>query len=388
MVYLYFKYNQKQLLFEKLQERLAFSLSEIETKQKEQKELLLENSELKSTIAALKERLTLQTENFIEQKESLKKEIDIAMQKILQEKLKSFDENSKYALRELLEPFKNSIETFIKKIDENQKESIEKLARLSKEIELISQSGIAISKEANNLAKALKGEKQAQGRWGEMVLESILENSGLIKDVHYFVQNSFKDDNGATKRPDVIIKLPHDKTIIIDSKVSLVDYDAFIAKETQEEKDYCAKNLVTTIKNHINNLSSKNYNEYKIDTFEYIFMFIPIEGAYSIALHYDPSLYDYALKKKVVVVYPATLIVMLKTIWLYWQYQKADENAKKIIQEAAKIYDRFFAFHEEFIKFGSQIDKLQKSYLYLNSQISNSKNGLIERVKNLKEFDG
>jgi len=200
------------------------------------------------------------------------------MQNNLDSKLKKFDETSLKSLDTILKPFKENIDSFKKKVEETQESSVKKFAELSKEIEQVTKAGMSISQEAQNLTTALKGKKQTQGSWGEMILESVLEYSGLLKNVHYYTQQSYKDEQGDTKRPDVIIKLPQERTMIIDSKVSLNDYDAYIRAESEEERGVAVSNMVASFKNHIDTLDSKDYAHYKIGTLQYVFMFVPIEG--------------------------------------------------------------------------------------------------------------
>ncbi|MBP6498183.1 MAG: DNA recombination protein RmuC, partial [Campylobacteraceae bacterium] len=284
----------------------------------------------------------------------------------------------------ILKPFRDNIEGFKKKIEENQKESSEKLLSLAKEIEMVSKTGASISQEASNLAKALKGEKQAQGRWGEMVLESVLEHSGLIKDDHYHMQESYKDDDGKQKRTDVIIKLPEDKSIVIDSKVSLVDYDRYVSSETEEQRKISAIALAKAFKNQIDILSSKEYTQYDLGTLQYVFMFVPIESAYAVAVHQDPSLYEYALKKHIVIVYPSTLIVTLKTIYMYWQRDKADQTIESMYKNAGDLYDKVYAFVETFEKVGRQIDTLSGSYHDAQKHLYEGKGNIMKRANDLK----
>lgn len=353
-------------------------------KQEENTKLKIQNSNLDAQNIAQKEKYQDMIINLEAQKKHLRDEVSNAMQKILDSKIQIFDEKSSKSLEQLLKPFRENIDLFSKKIEENQLESIKNMAALSKEIEMVAKAGFHISQETQNLTKALKSEKQAQGRWGEMVLESVLEHSGLIKNIHYLIQESYRGDDGGQKRPDVIVKLPQDRAIIIDSKVSLVDYDSLIRSTTPEERIVAQKAIAISFKQHIDILSSKDYSHYTSGTLQYIFMFIPIEGAYSIALEQDPSLYEYALKKHVIIVYPTTLVVTLKTIYLYWQREKADEKIEHIFVEAGKLYDKVAIFGEEFTRMGNQIQTLTKTFDKASNQLSGGSGNIIKRVENLK----
>jgi len=323
---------------------------------------------------------------FEEQKKNLREEMHNTMQKLLEGKIEKFDEVSIKALDALLKPFRENIEGFKKKIEENQKESSDKLVALTKEIEMVSKAGSAISLEASNLTKALKGEKQAQGRWGEMVLESVLEHSGLIKGEHFAMQESYKDQEGNQKRTDVIVKLPQDKSIVIDSKVSLVDYDRYISAESEELRKVAALALAKAFKNQIDILSSKDYAQYDLGTLQYVFMFVPIESAYAVAVHHDQGLYEYALKRNIIIVYPSTLVVTLKTIYMYWQRDKADHAIEAIYKEAGDVYDKAFAFVETFERVGRHLETLNGSYQDATKHLYGGRGNLIKRAQDLKNL--
>ena len=340
-------------------------------------------------LLALHEAFKLQQDEaqkgLVEQKNYWREELTNAMQKVLDGKIQKFDETSTKALEGLLAPFKENIEGFKKKVEEGQKESGERFVALSKEIEYIHKAGLSISQEASNLTKALKSEKQTQGRWGEMVLESVLEHSGLIKGDHYVTQESFRDEEGNHKRPDVLVKLPQGKSIIIDSKVSLVDYDNLIRSETPEQRLVASKGIGKSFRNHIDTLSSKEYTHYDTGTLQYIFMFVPIEGAYAVAVESDPSLYEYALQKHIVIVYPSTLVVTLKTIYMYWQREKSDIAVEKIFEEAGKMYDKVCGFVETFERIEGQISTISTSYQKAKTQLQGH-GGLVNRADKLKEL--
>ncbi|MDY0264832.1 MAG: DNA recombination protein RmuC, partial [Sulfurospirillum cavolei] len=254
------------------------------------------------------------------------------------------------------------------------------------EIELVARAGINISKEAENLTKALKGKKQSQGSWGEMILESVLEYSGLLKGVHYETQESYKDEEGRTKRPDVIIKLPQARTIIIDSKVSLNSYDEYVRAESDEEKRYAAKTLTAAFREHVDTLDSKDYAHYQQGTLQYVFMFVPIEGAFSVAVSEDPKLYEYALRKHIAIVNPSTLTVSLRTIYLYWQSEQSSTLASKLFDEAGKMYDKMVGFAENFRRVGAQIQTLNNSYDIAHKQLTEGSGNIMSRVENLKRL--
>lgn len=381
--------KQEVVAFKEKCEQLKGEKSDIEGRlaliNHEREVALHEVNRLQTLQEALKIQQDEAQKAFAEQKNYWKDELTNAMQKVLDGKIQKFDETSTKALEGLLTPFKENIEGFRKKVEEGQKESGERFVALSKELEYIHKAGMSISQEASNLTKALKSEKQTQGRWGEMVLESVLEHSGLIKGEHYVTQESFKDEEGNHKRPDVLVKLPQGKSIIIDSKVSLVDYDALIRSETPEQRVVASKGISKAFRNHIDTLSSKEYTHYDTGTLQYIFMFVPIEGAYAVAVESDPTLYEYALQKHIVIVYPSTLVVTLKTIYMYWQREKSDVAVEKIFEEAGKMYDKVCGFVETFERIEGQIATMTKSYQTAKTQLQGH-GGLASRAEKLKEL--
>ena len=348
--------------------------------------LNMHNAKLNAEIEAQKEgnaRLKLDLD---EQGKKLELKLNAIMETHLEHKLQKLDAASTKSLETLLKPFKENLDTFKKSVESSQESSIKKFAELSKEIELVARAGMNISKEAENLTKALKGKKQAQGSWGEMILESVLEYSGLIKGVHYETQESYKDEEGRTKRPDVVIKLPQERTIIIDSKVSLNSYDELIRAQSDEEKSIASKALALAFREHIDTLDGKDYAHYKQGTLQYVFMFVPIEGAFSVAINEDPKLYEYALRKHIAIVNPSTLTVSLRTIYLYWQSEQSSTLASKLFEEAGKMYDKMVGFTESFKKVGTQLQTLNNSYESAHKQLSEGSGNILGRVENLKRL--
>ncbi len=350
------------------------------------RELSIYNARLEAELHAQKEGNSALKSDLDEQGKKLELKLNAIMEQHLEQKLQKLDTASTKSLETLLKPFKENLDTFKKSVETSQESSIKKFAELSKEIELVARAGMNISKEAENLTKALKGKKQSQGSWGEMILESVLEYSGLVKGVHYETQESYKDEEGRTKRPDVVIKLPQERTIIIDSKVSLNSYDEFIRAESEEEKRIASKALCLAFREHIDTLDSKDYAHYKQGTLQYVFMFVPIEGAFSVAINEDPKLYEYALRKHIAIVNPSTLTVSLRTIYLYWQSEQSSTLASKLFEEAGKMYDKMVGFAESFKRVGTQLQTLNNSYESAQKQLSEGSGNILGRVENLKRL--
>jgi DNA recombination protein RmuC len=346
----------------------------------------MQSAKLQAELNAQKEGNQKLKFDLEEQSKKLELKLNAIMEQHLKKKLQKLDETSTKSLETLLKPFKENLDNFKKSVENSQENSTKKFAELSKEIELVARTGMNISKEAENLTKALKGKKQSQGSWGEMILESVLEYSGLIKGVHYETQESYKDEEGRIKRPDVVIKLPQDRTIIIDSKVSLNSYDEFIRAESEEEKRIASKALMQAFREHIDILDSKDYAHYKQGTLQYVFMFVPIEGAFSVAINEDPKLYEYALRKHIAIVNPSTLTVSLRTIYLYWQSEQSSTLATKLFDEAGKMYDKMVGFAESFKRVGTQLQTLNNSYENAQKQLTEGTGNILGRVENLKRL--
>lgn len=345
-----------------------------------------EKSKAEARLQAQEESSERLREDFEEQSKRLELKLNEIMQHNLDLKIKKFDETSLKSMDNILKPFKENLDDFKKKIESSQENSTIKFAELSKEIEQVAKAGMHIGKEAENLTRALKGKKQTQGSWGEMILESVLEYSGLHFGTHYFTQESYKDEAGKTKRPDVIIKLPQNRSIVIDSKVSLNDYDNYIRAESDEERMISAKAVVTSFKNHIDTLDSKDYAHYQTGTLQYVFMFVPIEGAFSLAVQESPSLYEYALDKHIAIVNPSTLTVSLRTIYLYWQSEQSSSNAREMFNIAGRLYDKMVNFSENFSKIGDQLQTVTNTFDKAKIQLSEGSGNLMKRVEDLKQL--
>jgi DNA recombination protein RmuC len=376
--------NAHNNLLAKLEQELKQKSDKIEQMHNEIYSLKESNSKYKAQLEAQKEGNKRLKNDLDEQSKKLELKIDKIMQETMEAKLQKFDETSMKSLDGLLKPFKENLDSFKQKVEASQDNSTKKFAELSKEIEQITKMSINIGNEAKNLTLALKGKKQTQGRWGEMILESVLEFSGLLKGKHYETQESYRDDDGNIKRPDVVVKLPQNRTIIIDSKVSLNDYDNYIKADTDKEKNIKAKSVVVAFKNHINTLDSKDYSKYKLGTLQYIFMFVPIEGAFALAIQEDEGLYEYALNKHIAIVTPSTLTVSLRTIYLFWQSEQSSSHATKMFDVAGKLYDKMVIFAQNFEKIGNQIQTVSNTYESAKTQLSTGNGNLIKRVEDLK----
>ena len=305
--------------------------------------------------------------------------------KILDEKSKKFTDLNKDNLESLLKPLGERINQFEKKVETSNRTSLEWHAALREQISALKDQNIQIAKEAVNLTKALKGDSKTMGNWGEIILESILEKSGLEKGREYFVQERHKTEEGRRIQPDIIVKLPDNKNIIVDSKVSLVAYERYVNED--EGKETYLKNHIQSIKNHLRGLDVKEYQKlYHLDGLDFVLMFVPIEPAFSLAIQHDPGLFTNAYDRNIVIVSPATLIATLRTIANIWRNEYQNRNALEIARQGGDLYDKFVGFIEDLKGVGKQIDGTQKTYTEAMKKLVEGKGNLVSRAQRIKEL--
>jgi DNA recombination protein RmuC len=334
----------------------------------------------------LEEKLLENKEEVNKLQEKFTKDFEILANKILEEKSYKFTEQNKENLKNILNPLQDKIQNFEKKVEETHKESIDYHAALRQQIFGLQQLNEQMSKEALNLTKALKGDSKTQGNWGELVLERVLEKSGLERDREYFVQQSFTTADGKRILPDVVIHLPDNKKMIIDSKVSLTAYEQYVNEEDDSEKAVLIKEHVNSLKRHIEQLSDKKYEDiYKIDSPDFVLLFIPIEPAFAVALNFDNQLYNKAFEKNIVIVTPTTLLATLRTIDSMWNNEKQQRNAIEIALQAGRLYDQFVNLTEDLIKVGNQLKTVQGSYDVTMKKLTGTGN-LIKKVENIRKL--
>jgi len=331
------------------------------------------HKEQKAEITALQEKFTKEFENLAN--------------KILEEKSAKFTEQNSVNMKNILLPLQDKIQGFEQKVEQTHKESIDYHAALRQQILGLSEMNIQMSKETLNLTKALKGDSKMQGNWGELVLERVLEKSGLEKGREYEVQQSFTNTEGNRVFPDVVINLPDGKKMIVDSKVSLTAYEKWINEEEEFLKADLLKEHVNSIKRHVEQLGSKNYHDlYQIESPDFVLLFIPIEPAFAIALNQDSNLYNKAFEKNIVIVTPTTLLATLRTIDSMWANQKQQENAFEIARQAGALYDKFEGFVTDLVKIGNKIKDTKTEYENAMNKLVDGKGNLISSVEKLKKM--
>src|SRR5210317_101072 len=320
-------------------------------------------------------------------KEAMKNEFKVLAESILEEKKKQFKTTNSEELDKLLAPFKQKLEDFEKTVKDNHEKEVKSTSALMENIKSLKDMNDKLSEEASGLAKALRGDNKKQGNWGEFVLERALEMSGLAKDKEYFVQNSETTEDGRRLQPDVIIQLPGNKKIIIDSKVSLVAWDNFINAATEEEASAGLKALAVSVQTHIKGLSDKDYPQlYGGDTPEFVLLFIPIEAAFMEVTKFDQALYEYAFSRKIIVVSTSTLLATLKTIAMAWRQEKQKKNVIEIAEAGGKLYDKFVGLSEDLKKLGSQFQTAQNTYQDTMTKMMEGRGNLISQVERLKKL--
>ncbi|MFY7988188.1 MAG: DNA recombination protein RmuC [Flavobacterium sp.] len=370
--------------FEKSLSQLS---SEKENLQKEKESLAIHLAKKENDFDNLLERNKEQKQEVEELQEKFTKEFENLANKILEEKTVKFTEQNKENLKNILSPLQDKIQLFEKKVEDTHKESIDYHAALRQQILGLREMNEQMSKETINLTKALKGDSKMQGNWGELVLERVLEKSGLEKDREYFVQQSHVTEDGNRVFPDVIINLPDGKKMIIDSKVTLTAYERYINEEDSEIKSQHLKEHIVSINRHVEQLSSKNYHDlYHMESPDFVLLFIPIESAFAVALNEDTSLYNKAFEKNIVIVTPSTLLATLRTIDSMWTNQKQQENAIEIARQAGALYDKFEGFVSDLIKIGKKMDEAKTEYGNAMNKLIDGKGNLITSVEKLKKM--
>jgi len=335
----------------------------------------------------LAEKLKSQKEELSALQKTFTNEFENLANKIFEEKSKNFTEQNKTNLENILNPLKENITKFEKKVDDTYKAEASERNSLKGEIKSLVTLNKQISEEANNLAKALKGDSKKQGNWGEIILEKVLERSGLQKGVEYEMQASFTGEDGKRVQPDVIIHLPDKKHIVVDSKVSLVAYELFVNAQTDEERERNLQAHIASVKNHIKGLSEKNYQALQqLNTPDFVLLFMPIESSFSLAVQADNEIFNFAWERKIVIVSPSTLLATLRTIASIWKQERQTKNALEIAKQSGDLYDKFVGFADDLLSVGKKMNEAKSSYDDAMNKLSKGSGNLVRRVDKIKEL--
>lgn len=304
---------------------------------------------------------------------------------ILEDKSRRFTDQNQANISEILKPLGEKIVAFQRSVEDSHKDSISRNSALKEQLEMLQKLNVQMTREAENLTRALKGDTQAQGAWGEFILESILEKSGLERDREYRIQETFVTEEGR-RRPDVIINLPEGRHVVIDSKLSLNSYNKFVNAPNEEEKTIALKGHMSSIKQHMKSLAEKNYQNITSSGLDFIIMFIPIEPAYIIAIQKDPLLYEEALAKRIVFVSPTLLIPSLQLIKNVWKQENQNRHVLDIASKAGDLYDKFVGFTDDLLKLGYTMESAKKQYEESMKKLSTGPGNIVTRTQELKKL--
>ena len=350
--------------------------------------------DLTSRLSGKTSDLSHLTEKLNEQKQDLEKlqdkfriEFKNLANEILEEKSQKFTHQNRVNLDEILKPLGEKIKDFEKKVEDTYDKESKLRFSLKEEIKRLEELNQQVSKDTVNLTKALKGDSKMQGNWGEVVLESILEKSGLVKDREYFIQSSFTSDDGKRMQPDVIITYPGKRNVVIDSKVSLTAYERYTSEDNEDKREKAYKEHIISLKSHINELSLKNYQDlYQLNSLDFVMMFLPLEPAYLLAVQRDPELWNFAYDKRILLISPTNLIAALKMVESLWRQEYQGQNVKEIARQSGDLYDKFVGLVEDLIDVGNKLKATQKSYEGSMNKLHSGKGNLLNRDEKIKKL--
>lgn len=370
--------KNSQQNIEEQNKKLADERLRIETLLQETTKNKAENENLQSLLKSQKEELSSLENRFREQFENV-------ASKILKQNTLDFSSMQQKNMTELLSPLKEKMENFERKVTETYEKGLKDQTDMKAELKKLYDLNTQISTEANNLTKALKGDVKQQGNWGEVVLERILERSGLSKGIEYEKEVVTQNEAGQRIRPDVIIKLPEDKHLIIDSKVSLVAYEKAVTTTDDDERVTYIKEHINSIKRHIKGLAEKHYQTAKgLNTPDFVLLFIPVESSFALAVQEDTELFNMAWEQKIVIVSTSTLLATLRTIASIWKQEQQTRNVQEIARQGAAMYDKFVAFTEDLIKVGKKMDEAKAVYTDSMKKLSEGKDNLVRKAERLR----
>lgn len=375
-----------QTLYKNLEKEIDTLREKLDEKEKEILRLVSENSGKDEKLKNIDEKLETQKKEIVDIQENMQKEFKLIAADILSANSEKLKKDSREKLDEVLKPFNDNLKEFKKKVEDTYEKEADQRRSLKDEVKRLAEMNLMISEDAKALTKALKGDSKAQGNWGEMILEKILENSGLRRGEEFIVQESFESDERKRLQPDIIVKYPGNRSIIIDAKVSLTAYERFV-EAPDDEKDIELKSHMLSIKNHIKELSEKNYQDhYKIDTLDFVMMFLPVEPAYLIAIQADSNLWQYAYEKRILLISPTNLIAALKLINSMWSQDKQTKNVMEIATQGGALYDDFVLLAERLLKLGKKIEDTQVAYDDTMKKLKSGKGNIIGRVEKLNKL--
>ncbi len=373
------------------EDRLSEASLQLIEAQREREEALLHGAGMKAQLSSLETQLKELWEQKVELSQELRESFQSVATEIIRERTKDLNERAE----ETLKPLRDDLQRFGKQVSETYQEESRERFSLKNEIKSLVERSQAISEETTNLTKALRGDSKVQGDWGEMILERILERSGLRKGEEYFVQETLRDeagklitteDNRGGLRPDVIVRYPNSGAMVIDSKVSLTAYSRYLSADTDEVRAMALREHLQSIRKHIDELSRKKYEEHVSGAANFVMLFIPNEPAYSLALTHEPNLWEEAYAKNVVLINGTNLIAALRMAQDMWQRERQERNIQLILEKATGLYDKFATFTETFLEVGKKLQSASSAFDQARGQLSEGRGNLVRRVEQLKEL--
>ena len=372
---------------ENLKESFTSMESKLKIEQNAKQETEIRRTEMLAEKESLLEKLENERKQLTKIQEKFTAEFENLANKILKQNTQDFNTASTKNIGELLTPLKERLQNFEKKVGDTYEKGLKDQSDLKAELKKLHDLSLRLDQDARNLTNALKADTKKQGNWGEIILERVLERSGLIKNQEYFVQQTARNEEGEMLRPDVVIKLPDEKHIIIDSKVSLTAYTQYVSEDDEQKRDMALKMHLTSVKKHVKELSAKSYESLRdFNSPDFVLMFMPIEPAFALAVQTDPELFNYAWKERVVIVSPTTLLATLRTVASIWKYEKQNQNAMEIAERGGKLYDKFESFVKDLELVGTNIQRAGKSYDDAHKKLTSGSGNLIRQVEQLKKM--
>lgn len=366
-----------------LREQLDNTQQQLERKREQLSEALSQSAATSARLEETQKSFAQREKSFSETSDALKKEFELLANRVFEQQ----GEKHQASLHNVLSPFREQIVDFRKRVEEVYHSDTKERASLLTEVKSLQRASEKINQEAENLTKALKGDKKLQGNWGEMVLERVLEESGLRKDHEYFLQTSQRNLAGDLKRPDVLIRLPDNKDVVIDSKVSLNAYEEALASEADDRRDQLMRTHLTNLRNHVKRLSEQDYDQLpNVRSLDFVLLFVPIESAFTMAMEADPRLFTDAFAHRIVLVSPTTLMMTLRIINNVWRYEKQNRNAQEIAQRAGALYDKLRLLVDEMETLGKQLGTAERTYKSVFARLATGKGNLIRQVEQFREL--